>query len=636
MNRRIPIFIIVFLVVAAAGLGYTYSIAPTYVATATIQVEPGTAAADAQARSAFVANEAHALTSNETLEAVLARLRANLATPSSASSVPQLREMLAAAVAPGSNVIELRARSSDRLELAVLLDAWAQTYFASRSIRRTDDRHADIAEARKAVEAADARVAKRRRALDEFRRRHDIVSPERDENAVAAQTRSMNTALNDARRKASDAESRLAALKASVAAGKPVYRDRDKAHITQLEQRADDVRQQMTELSRKFTPDYLAFDPQTKNLPANLQRAEQAVEQARRRSQQEMLSEAEQDVVAAQKNIAALETQSAAVRKEALSFTSSFAEHKAQANELAQLEDELGRRKNRLAALETADRVSEPKYTLLGRAAVPEKPVHPDYGLNAAYTAGGALVAAVLAVLLVEFLNPRRKPPEPYPQPIIQIAYPALPGEIAGRPLRLEGSAARLPSMPSLPPAEPPRELAVSEVSAVWEAATDDARLALSAVFSGLMLDELAALGWADVDVDAGRITFPEHTGRVPLSITPALARQLETRKARQDAGQPVAVTRDGRVLSAIDMAGLIAAAAHDAGVEQADTVDADTLRHTYVSFLVRGGVRLSELEQIVGPLPPALFLHYRHLSPPGRGVPVAAVNRIFPAFGMA
>ena len=91
MNRRLPIFIVVFLAVAAAGFAYIYRIAPVYVATATIQVDPGTSPADAQSRSAFVANEAHALTSNEMLEAVLARLRASPAALSSVSSVPQLR-----------------------------------------------------------------------------------------------------------------------------------------------------------------------------------------------------------------------------------------------------------------------------------------------------------------------------------------------------------------------------------------------------------------------------------------------------------------------------------------------------------------------------------------------------------------
>jgi polysaccharide biosynthesis transport protein len=637
MNRRLPIFIVVFLIVAAAGFGYTYSIAPIYVATATIQVEPGTPA-DAQSRSAFVANEAHALTSNEMLESVLSRLRANRAALTNASSVPQLRDMLAAVVSPGSNVVELRAQGGDRLELAALTDAWAQTYLASRSIRRTDDRRADIDEARAAVEGAETRVARKRRELDDFRRRHDILSPERDENAVAAQTRSMNTALNDARRKATDAESRLAALKASVAEGKPVYRDRDKQALTQLEQRADDTRQRIVELSRKFTPDYLAFDPQTKNLPATLKQLEQAIEQARRRSQQEMLSEAEQDVVAAQKNVATLEKQSAALRKEALTFTSSFAEHKAQATELAQLEEDLGRKKARLTTLETADRGSEPKYVLLGQPAVSERPVHPDYRLYAVYTAGGALAAALLAVLLVEFLNPKPKPEmDRYPQPIIQIAYPPLPGQPASRPLQLEATAARLPhSMASLPVPEAPRELTIAEVNAIWEAATDDARLAIAAVFSGLTLQELAILRWSDVDLAASCIRCSPDTGREPVSITPVFARELTARKPREAAHELVAITRDGRVLTPVDLAGLVAAAAHDAGLDEADAIDADTLRHTYVSFLVREGARLSELERIVGPVPPALFLHYRYLSPPGRGVPVAAVNRAFPAFRSA
>ena len=76
-----------------------------------------------------------------------------------------------------------------------------------------------------------------------------------------------------------------------------------------------------------------------------------------------------------------------------------------------------------------------------------------------------------------------------------------------------------------------------------------------------------------------------------------------------------------------------MAAAAHDAGVPDAHDVDADVMRHTYISFLVRQGLRLSELEKAVGPVPPALFLHYRTLSPEGPGRSLDGVNCVFPAF---
>jgi hypothetical protein len=95
-------------------------------------------------------------------------------------------------------------------------------------------------------------------------------------------------------------------------------------------------------------------------------------------------------------------------------------------------------------------------------------------------------------------------------------------------------------------------------------------------------------------------------------------------------------ITPTGSRLSVVDLEGLIAAAAHDAGLAEADTVDADTLRHTYISFLVREGLRLSELDRFVGPVAPALFLRYRNLSPSTRAFSASAVNPVFPAFRSA
>jgi hypothetical protein len=89
-------------------------------------------------------------------------------------------------------------------------------------------------------------------------------------------------------------------------------------------------------------------------------------------------------------------------------------------------------------------------------------------------------------------------------------------------------------------------------------------------------------------------------------------------------------------MLSPADLKGLLAAAAHDAGLHDAEAIDSGVLRHTYVSFLVRQGPRLSDLEHLAGPVPPALFLYYRSLTPPGSDVALAAINRVFPAFALS
>ncbi|MGZ5258100.1 MAG: tyrosine-type recombinase/integrase [Burkholderiales bacterium] len=630
MNRRIPIFVSVFILLCAAGLGFTYSIPPTYVATARIQVDPGANPDKPQDTGAFVANEAQTLTSNEMFEKLLGVL-SKRPTFWKFSSVPRLRESLAAAAAPGTNVIELQARGNERELLPDLLELWSTAYLESRGTRRTVDRELTIEDARKAVAALEIRVARKRSELDEFRRRNGIVSPEREENEVAAEMKSVTGALNEARNKAIDAESRLSSAKAGIAEGKPVYRAQDKATVAQLEQRLLELRQKLRDQEVNFTPQYLAMEPAVKALHANIQQLEKQIEDTRRSSGQALVSEAAQDLLTAQKNAARLEAQLGQRRNDALRFTSRFAEHKAQTAELTQVEGQLAQAKQRLALLERAERGREPKYELLGRPTAPERPVHPDYVLYTAGSVGGALIAALLAVLLVEFLNPRPKPEPSFQQPIIQIAYPALAG---GIPHTLSGPMTALPlphqSLPA-PQDAMLRELSIAEVYGLWEAATSDARLALASLFSGMTLNELAALTWQDVDLERRNVVAGPTQRLQP--ITAPFAQELHAKHQQRIQSDAVAASSSGQRYSVADLEGLIAAAAYDARLQQSETIDGNTVRHTYISFLVRQGVRLSELELVVGPVPPASFLYYRNLSPGGVGLPFTALDRVFPAF---
>jgi succinoglycan biosynthesis transport protein ExoP len=632
VNRRLVIFLAIFILVSGIGLGYTYSIVPTYLASARLQVDPGTDDKSHE-RAAFVANEAQALTSNEMLQSVLAAV-SNKPAFWNFASVSRLRDTLAAVPVPGTNVIELQARGSDREQLPALLEHWSAAYLESRGARRTVDRELTIEDARKAVESLEARVAQKRGELDGLRRRYGIVSPEREDNEVAAEMKSLLTALNDARNKLVDSESRLSSAKAGIADGKPVYRAQDKATIAQLEQRLLESRQKLKDLEVNFTPQYLAMEPSVKALHANIAQVEKQIEDTRRTSQQALLNETTQDLLTAQKNVSRLEAQFGQRRNDALKFTSRFAEQKAQASELGQVEAQLAQARQRLAQLERSERAREPKYELLGRPSVAEKPVHPDYALYAAASAGGAFLAALLAVLLVEFLDPRPKPQTSFAQPIIQIAYPALAGDIAPR---IIGPMAALPlRREALPAPEQAtlRELSVAEVYALWDAATHDSRLALGALFSGLTLDELAGLKWNDVDLDGQRVTIVQPARRVQ-PITEPFAEQLKAKWQRRGDADIVAATGTGRAYSVDDLEGLIAAAAHDAGITQSQTISAETVRHTYISFLVKQGARLSELELVVGPVAPASFLHYRNLSH-GAGVPFTELDRVFPTFRSA
>jgi hypothetical protein len=67
------------------------------------------------------------------------------------------------------------------------------------------------------------------------------------------------------------------------------------------------------------------------------------------------------------------------------------------------------------------------------------------------------------------------------------------------------------------------------------------------------------------------------------------------------------------------DIQSILACAAFDAGLTGAGSVTADVLRHTCIAWLVRQGLRFSELGSLVGrPSPEALAL-YATMAPEGR-----------------
>jgi integrase len=77
------------------------------------------------------------------------------------------------------------------------------------------------------------------------------------------------------------------------------------------------------------------------------------------------------------------------------------------------------------------------------------------------------------------------------------------------------------------------------------------------------------------------------------------------------------------------DLAADLLYAAHDANIEQPATVTPAALRHTYIAFLARQGIRLSDLSKLVGRLPTAEAAEYSSYAPQGKRVTLDDVVRV-------
>jgi integrase len=230
----------------------------------------------------------------------------------------------------------------------------------------------------------------------------------------------------------------------------------------------------------------------------------------------------------------------------------------------------------------------------------------------------------------VELLNR----PEPQPAVVLiqpqpgALRYEAPPQALANR----SASAISLEATePTLLPSQTklPRELRHDEVTALLHASDDESRLVMLLLLSGVNPDDALELRWNDVDLAKGAMRVGGTPGR-DIVLGRALRRVLEA--APKVPGSELLVRSSGRPATRDSIDAQILGAAYDAAIEDAPQVTSACLRHTYLAFLVRQGIRFADLTRLVGPLPADAVSAYSVLSPAGARLGSAQVHVVYPA----
>jgi hypothetical protein len=71
----------------------------------------------------------------------------------------------------------------------------------------------------------------------------------------------------------------------------------------------------------------------------------------------------------------------------------------------------------------------------------------------------------------------------------------------------------------------------------------------------------------------------------------------------------------------------LLCCAAIDSGLPDPENITIETLRYTYMLFLVRQGIKLADLTKVVGALSPSQLLELGRFSPTQSGLPLESIN---------
>ncbi|MEJ2577279.1 MAG: hypothetical protein P8106_11565, partial [Gammaproteobacteria bacterium] len=498
--RRLVVFALVFVVLAAVGLAWSYARPAVYRASATVlTVKPK--AVDARSEEAdleHVAIQGRALLSEQLLARVAADLRAEGVVED--LSGEGLRGMLTLAPVEQTNLVELRAEGAEPGLLQLAVNTWAHAYESHRQQQIAVAKAQTMTELEERQAALMLNIRQRQADLDAFRAEHDIVSLENADNRAPARLKGLNAALNKARERLVDAEAARAAIDTALRAGKVVMPKEQRAVFNARVLELETLKDRLAALNEKYTRAYLERDPMLKALPDQLASLEREVAGMRVLGQREVQEEADREVETARAAVFDLEQQLRQHEARAREFTALFAEHDAMQEEVERLQALHGDNAERLAQIEARNLEKYPPVQVVDRAVLPTRPIRPAYTRDAAIVVGTALVAALFFTWLVEYLLGHRRP-----EPQAYTGVRVYPGP---EPAAIESGAAepQLTAAPSgarlVAPAPAARELEHAELDALLRHADPVAAGCAALLLSGVAPEEIAGQGGAACELD--------------------------------------------------------------------------------------------------------------------------------------
>jgi uncharacterized protein involved in exopolysaccharide biosynthesis len=639
-RRRALVFAVSFLAAAAISLSYVYTRPAEYRTAARLQIVPASAPAlpatdmttpgqdSKSSGAASFLTEVQVLTSRPLLSEVLDRLRSSDALPNlGADPVTGAQRLLRAEPVAGTEIVILTADGTDSSFLAPLVNTVTAVYRERLGIAyKTSAANATtgVADEEKSL-AQDA--AAKAATLEAYRKRYDIVSLERNENAVLAKLNGLNTAYTDANTKLSAAEGALEAARKAAAEGAGAASAKDDPTLADMETRASALREQKQDLLRQFTPDYLALDPKAKAMDAGIADLDKQIAERRVSSRQAAVATAQQNDVGAKSAVDQLTRQIAETQHDAQDFATHLGEYKTMQQDLDHVEALHRDALDRLTQLQATVRQRAPQVAIVEAAAPPRAPWRPDYQTDALASLAGSLAFGLFAVLLGEFLA------GPAPTPGISVRHSWVPSAM--------GLAGPHPSEPVLAPpsrlvelpAPPPevRELSDDEVAAL-AAAGEEQRFVCTALLMGLSEEELIAARWDAVDLEGGSIRIAGASARSFALAEPLRGLVAARRSATSEGAETLLHDAAGAPLGAADVARLVLYAAYDAGLERPHEITPAVLRHTYLAFLLRQGMRMSDLAKVAGHIPQAELGAYAQIAGSSARLPLDEIERVLPA----
>jgi len=311
-------------------------------------------------------------------------------------------------------------------------------------------------------------------------------------------------------------------------------------------------------------------------------------------------------------------------------FSTQLSQYKSMTLDLKNLEQSEQKQKKKLLELSVTQPFT-PRIDVLEYPITPDYPIGPNYWLNSGIAFIVALLSSFFALIIFKLIAIKRTP--------VSTSYTL----VQPQSNLIESSSMKVEERQVLSHNMKPKALAVQEDLTQNQNYLDEQQshlllthlsgegeIAIMLIYSGVTPEELLKLTVGHLDVVAGLIHL---TGRFQRSLVmPATLQRILQSLQVDNNEQTLLAAIAGKEFAFDDLSQSIRKAAIDAVIENADQVDLNFIRHSYLVYLTLEGVRLNELEQIAGYIPPNQLGKYKGLKTKNKEVELSEINPIHPA----
>jgi uncharacterized protein involved in exopolysaccharide biosynthesis len=409
-RRRKRVFLLAFLPLLGGGLLYTAFQPAVYESKAMVLMSAPTAIDEQMLEADIqgVAIQRRTLTGAEITRAVAVRMASDYGRD---IEILDLRRMLDVEAVPETNLLELTATGDKPEALPSVIETWIDVYTGVRSRDIQARKDQTLTEVQGELDGLAERLETARAALEDYRAQNEIISMERQENAVLSRLDGLNEALNNAVEEEVKARAYLDTLRASLQSGEQIVPGDERSEVAAMAQELASLRTRLAELRARYTDDYILKDPRLREIPEQILELEDKLATAYSEGSEAELANAERAYAAAQSSVRDLENRLEAHKEEVTAFNTVYATHEALVADLARLEDLNRETQARLVQIEVSRVERYPQLSVVNWPDPQATRIGPPYLLLLGGSFLASLLGGIFAVWLYGFLNPREQQP---------------------------------------------------------------------------------------------------------------------------------------------------------------------------------------------------------------------------------